>query len=560
MSFKNLEQRFTENVNKLYDGATLKFEGGKASIGKADAPLITRVPGKGYWSKYEDRGKPVQSTIQDVKRLTLFQISKPGLLFLAKQQLLQSGNTFEQTRLINPAFVIANATPFLHVRRNLRPFNNLSGKTDTSDDNVKKLGQLQVTTYNTLSKSYKSQKFIRDLYSQSDFSTSKKLSLLGAVKTTVTSAIKSQVTQLLSPIVNTISSFTAKNNIGDKLGGIDRGWNKSRPELNSGKVFDIDLESINYQTRTSNYFRDKQIGDGNKIFIQPDVQNRPFLRYFSSDAESIRSSAQGNNNLNAQDLAKDAREARTKISYIKDPSNLPSITKNSKVQTAYSTITTQFDDPIVVSFAMGNQDPIRFRAFIKDLHENVIPTYSPRQYIGRIEKFINYTGVQRDISFKLGIVAFSKSELDGVWARINYLTGLAFPYKFTKGLLQPNIVTLTIGNVYVDQPGYITGLGTSFNELSESWEIDDGKQVPISATMDMKFTLIEKTTKIADSPFYGITEKMEGFRKPDTESPPLPNPSKEQVSVENRTTQTSTYDKYDISIAAAALRSTLIKR
>ena len=127
-------------------------------------------------------------------------------------------------------------------------------------------------------------------------------------------------------------------------------------------------------------------------------------------------------------------------------------------------------------------------------------------------------GVQREISFKLGIVAFGPDELKACWRRINYLTGLVFPYGFNKGIMQPNITQLTIGNVYVNQPGYVTSLSTNFNELSESFEIDAGKQVPIAAQMDIKFTLIEKATRIADSPFYGITDgetltsPMEGFK------------------------------------------------
>jgi hypothetical protein len=125
-----------------------------------------------------------------------------------------------------------------------------------------------------------------------------------------------------------------------------------------------------------------------------------------------------------------------------------------------------------------------------------------------MEKFVNYVGVQREISFKLGIIAFSKDELDGCWARINYLTGLVFPYGFNRGIFQPNIVRLTMGDVYTEQPGYVTSLNTNFNELGESWEIDDGRQVPIAAQMDIKFTIIEKTSKVADSPFYGITEKI----------------------------------------------------
>jgi hypothetical protein len=128
-----------------------------------------------------------------------------------------------------------------------------------------------------------------------------------------------------------------------------------------------------------------------------------------------------------------------------------------------------------------------------------------------MEQFIYYTGVQRDVSFKLGLVAFSKEELGGMWRRINYLTGLAYPFGYNKGIFQPNIVRMTVGNVYVDQPAYITSINTNFSELTETWELDSGKQVPISAIVSMNFTLVEKASRIADSPFYGITEKLDGF-------------------------------------------------
>jgi hypothetical protein len=67
-------------------------------------------------------------------------------------------------------------------------------------------------------------------------------------------------------------------------------------------------------------------------------------------------------------------------------------------------------------------------------------------------------------------------------------------------------------------------LSTNFNELGTSWEIDGGRQVPIGAEMDIKFTIIEKSSKVADSPFYGITEKMEGFATNLTPDAPPGNP------------------------------------
>jgi hypothetical protein len=153
---------------------------------------------------------------------------------------------------------------------------------------------------------------------------------------------------------------------------------------------------------------------------------------------------------------------------------------------------------------MGNNAHVQFRAFITDLSQSASPEYKPYQYIGRIEKFISYVTVQRTISFKLKVLAFSKKELTTVWTRLNYLNSFVFPYGFDQGILQPNIIRATIGNVYKDQPMYITGMNINFSDYS--WDIDN--EVPIAADIDVQATLIEKDTAFANKPFFGIVEKL----------------------------------------------------
>jgi hypothetical protein len=628
MAFKNLESRFNENVNKLYAAGTLKFENGKPSKGRNDDPLIVRKPGNGYWNFAESRGLPVVSALLDVKRLTLFTLSKRGLLFLAKQQLLQTGNTFEHTRIINPVFAVGNAVPFLHIKRNLRPLaiggavgkvlSTLGIKKDdkpNSSADLRKIAQLQQETY--------------DKYTGG----------AGLVKTLI---------KKIPVIGQTISAFSAKRSVGENLK-----WDRSRPELgkNNGdyfvytygnskddkvtatiKKFIKKVTGISLVTSTSNIYGvksadgkyityldysnnkikwdisnttdynayrigrftgavwpklsdvaskstlkleeyksselqkivDKQeknyvaesqkLSDAERTLSRPQVgadklpvsnTGKAFVRYFSAGNVGLSTANEGSildgTTTNMQDkvaghrtkTAFETSKTKKKISYIQDVANLPvksPTDKNSKP--AYRSINSNFDDPIVVSFAMGTDNPVRFRAFIKDLNQSATPEYKSYQYIGRMEKFVNYVGVQREISFKLGVIAFSKDELDGVWARINYLTGLVFPYGFNRGIFQPNIVRLTIGDVYTEQPGYVTSLNTNFNELGESWEIDGGRQVPIAAQMDIKFTIIEKSSKVADSPFYGITETLfEVPYLPDEKAPAI-RPSTQ--TVENR--------------------------
>lgn len=516
MSFKSLEQRFNEKVNELYAGATTKFENGKPSAGPNDDPLIVRRPGNGYWGPMESRATPIESAKQDLRRLTLFQLRPNGIQFLAKQQLLQTGNTFEFTRALNPAFVVGNAVPFLHIKRNLRPLNELIGKTDTSPANVKSMGQLQNTTYNNLKS--KSLPNFPEIQLPTAFNRT-------GIGETLRNRLLAPLRALRDTVANTISSFSPsqKRNVGeiiDKWG--PESWKVSRPEL------------VTYIPRIQKILYDAQRSQAPQLLVpvginlSVNVGMTSFIKYFDA-AESIRSAQNTIPSVPASVVAKrrpngqlpqSPRSKTGNISYIKDPANtldststLISAVRALTTPPAYNRINNTFNDPINVSFAMGNQSPIKFRAFITNLTEASNPQYQTFQYIGRTEKFVNYIGIQRDVSFKLAVIAFGKDELDVVWRRINYLTGLTFPYGFTRGLLQPNIVRITIGNVYRDQPGYITSLTTNFNEPGDSWEIDNGKQVPIGATMDMKFTLIEKATKVANSPFYGITEEMRGFDK-----------------------------------------------
>lgn len=600
MAFKNLEQRFNEKVNQLYAGAKSKFDDGRPSRGANDDPLIVRRPGDGYWGFGEGRGTPVRSAAQDVKRLTLFTASFRGIAFLAKQQLLQTGNTFEAQRVINPLFAIGNAVPFLHSKRSLdipvtargigrqllgggalasRIFG--SGKQQNGPDNLRKIGQLQSETYNKLAGT-----------PPSGASFLKKIPVIG----------------------QTVSAFSAKRSVGDipsipfaesrpelknyvaarfnrdgytfKFGGLvekatkygTRGngrnytgyynkiseagkWAFSTDYKNAGFVPDLAKFNLDpkFSTRNDNPVTTTNLSDAatekdlRKLLEESGVEEQlkiqqgrhfesgvdtfttfsqtPYLKYFTGGQGSITGLPKREDGKILSRNARYEGNGLARISYLKDESNRPVEGRPSgKILRAYNnlptapvtqqgTVRTSFEDPIVVSFAMGKDDPVQFRAFISNIQQSASPEYKNYQYIGRIDKFVSYVSVQRDVSFKLGVLAFSKDELDIVWKRINYLTALVYPYGINKGILQPNIVRLTIGNLYINQPGYVSSLSTNFNDITESWDLD--KQVPIGATMDIKFTIIEKRTAVASTPFYGITEKVDGFSTSLTpQSPP----------------------------------------
>lgn len=542
MSFKTLQQRYNEKVNDLYRGATTKFENGRPGGGTNADPLNPRRVGDesfGRISQAFGRFLPVARAFQDVLRITKFTFSIRGVTFLIKQGLLQTGNTFESTRLINPLFTIANAVPFLHVRRHLTPgalLSGLIGRTSTDLNNVQSMGQLQQGTY--------------------EKALGNPGTILGGLK----------------------SAFISKKNVGWPFPGANPpanflrlNWATSRPELGTGApethiytkqnrgsyVFKFGgrMES-SWGAVYTNLFTYKDDNkylktDGyNDLPSQEALQRIPDYTFTAKRTEALSSLAVSRSARVRGDTIYDSVEPSIDTQttanittnqnkwvtpkFIKVPgrSFLPvTITRDGvvhKYETTfrdevnervpfdeakakqndkfpYDGFKNELEDYITVKFQMGNGTPVPFRAYLKDLQQSVSPQYKEFQYVGRTEKFINYSGAQRETSFKLAVLAAHPNELKEVWKRINFLTGLTFPYAVSNGIYQPNIMKLTIGKVFVDQPVYVTSFNTNFSEVLESWDLDS--QVPMAAQIDMKCIIIEKTQKVANSPFYGITEQ-----------------------------------------------------
>lgn len=145
-----------------------------------------------------------------------------------------------------------------------------------------------------------------------------------------------------------------------------------------------------------------------------------------------------------------------------------------------------------------------FRAIIEGISETISPDFNPTRYIGRIERNIVYLGATRQLSFTLYVHAWSARELQSIWDKVNFITGLAFPSNVSgDGFLLPPIVELTIGDMYVNQPGYFTGITHTIEE-GTSWEVEGGAQVPHTVQMGLSFDVIEKESVVASSAFYGF--------------------------------------------------------
>jgi hypothetical protein len=134
-----------------------------------------------------------------------------------------------------------------------------------------------------------------------------------------------------------------------------------------------------------------------------------------------------------------------------------------------------------------NDKFIIFRAILEGISDTVTPNYSEESYIGRPDKVFVYQNVDRAISFTFSIYPKTKQELPVLMKKLNHLVGLCYPTFSQTERMQAPFIELTMGDMFVDTPGILTGLTVTVEEQT-TWEIDDGLQFPhfIKAACEFK--------------------------------------------------------------------------
>ena len=114
---------------------------------------------------------------------------------------------------------------------------------------------------------------------------------------------------------------------------------------------------------------------------------------------------------------------------------------------------------------------IHFRAFLDTISDSYDSNWNATQYIGRGEKFYTYGGFDRKVSLGWTVAAQSKIELIPMYKKLNYLASTLAPdYSSNGGFMRGNLVKLTVGGYFFEQPGIITSLSYEIKEDSP-WEI-----------------------------------------------------------------------------------------
>ena len=144
-----------------------------------------------------------------------------------------------------------------------------------------------------------------------------------------------------------------------------------------------------------------------------------------------------------------------------------------------------------------NNRIIQFPAYLADISDNSSAEYNPTRYIGRADQVFVYTGYSRSISFGFRVAALTRGDVPVMWNKIDHLKQLALP-TYKTDVLQDDeprpvapFVDLTIGDLYVDQPGYFSGINLTIPQ-SSNWETEDGYQLTHLCDVSLEFTYVGK--------------------------------------------------------------------
>jgi hypothetical protein len=473
------------------------------------------------------RSSPVVSGDRDVTRFANYLISSRGISFLARQQLLQSSNTFGQSRRYNALSVpnsilnYANSnlsTPLERISR-VSPNNSVS--------NPQFWGRLQKETV-LLSQSSLVGKYVGGA----------QRSTPDPLSTFVTSAVNNLFKRQSDRVNNALSGVIRRGvswinsrvgprfSIGETstVGQVGR---KIRTVVDSAEAFRrANRTSQDHTLEKDQTAYDALYEDGLWPLLK---QNDGSITSFSGEKaayiERARSSIQklkGKsptlNNINtftrtsgeenfddyrSGETYTDAVRSATGVSevngvftarYIQDSFNfLNKSGTNLPVYRSYELEDEKFDqekDFIKLMFRVpGVYDRgIKFRAMLEEVRHNNSARYNETFYVGRPERFITYSGASRTVDFTLYLVAFSEPEIHTIWTRANMLNKLTFPIKNDGGFMTPPITEITLGNVLYEQPGYVMDISTTFEKFP--WDIDN--ELPMGIKLSIKFGIIEK--------------------------------------------------------------------
>jgi hypothetical protein len=147
-------------------------------------------------------------------------------------------------------------------------------------------------------------------------------------------------------------------------------------------------------------------------------------------------------------------------------------------------------------------DLIPFRSFITDISDTVTGNWSSTSFVGRGEPFYTYTGHTRSINFNLKVAAFSETEVENIYQKINALQSTTAPEYTSAGYMKGVLVKLTIGNYIKNLMGHIPSIAVSIS-TDYPWETEN-RTLIVPTVLDIGVNFMPTPNQVPQAAIGGI--------------------------------------------------------
>lgn len=477
---------YTGGVNGVEPLLTLKYGKDSPGGGSSRQPfIVTPIPGAS--ATFNTNGLVIARSETDAARLSKFFTTTPGLLFIAKQNVLSQTNVRTQASNYSVPQIQPNNGPYL-------PTNTLAQVAGSA-------AGFHFYKQGLLPDGYFSPKYIDAVKTDQEVFINR---LYNLYYNKIVGTGLNSIQGLLRPKpVNSVSLFPTeilnyRGGPGAFLGvgstsipfasGVRTGINNPLYKINTANLPlpNTFYGSLTVGSLTANPA--KELEQQVTYQYQPvtqlvDFRNRLREGINKSSLLSISPSYTTKNIENRVKLGDPGRRDKNIISYtagaiINDATKAEALDKVNAYPLYRSVDAEEVPTNDLVKFrieAIDNDSPafstfIHFRAFIDSFTDNYTANWSDTQYIGRGEKFYTYDTFDRTISMAWTVAAQSKDELIPMYQKLNFLASNLMPDYSEDGYMRGSLVRLTVGGYLYSQPGFITSL--TYDIPAESpWEI-----------------------------------------------------------------------------------------
>jgi len=344
----------------------------------------------------------IARTLSDELRLGKFILTTRGILFGAKQLVLQRFNTKAETRTWNPLSIFGSAVPTIHVRRHV----------DVSDESA--MHDLAILA--------------RNPYGWAE-------GKLKGLRSPEGKAPEPAKTSLISHFDKEEAILKFNRGGGDLINKLAQARGISfgaGPEQSR----QLDDESFAF-----NSLKQASLDTGD--------QGTPGVVHMNYDLTKLGATLTDNFG--------DAKYITSKVDKVN--ATPYGSTKGKDPSIGKDFIPFKFYDKV-------NKKWIIFRASLSGISDSISPEWSEEKYIGRPDKVYTYQGVDRKVSFQFQIYPKTKQELPILWEKLNYLVGMCYPSWDKSDRMVAPFMELTIGNLWKDTPGKLDSVSITVEDNS----------------------------------------------------------------------------------------------